>query len=87
MNKKATVALLISTLIILVGVPESFARPQYVTNVTAVYGSGSCNTCHVMVQGIGMHDFNGTGNSSGTYESRNNRTPGQRNPNRTNGNT
>ncbi len=85
MNKKTVVALLLSTLIILVGAPESFARPQYVTNVTAVYGGGSCNTCHVMAPGSGMRDFNGTGNSNGTYEPRNNRTPGQRNPNRTNG--
>ena len=83
MDNKTVIALLLSTLIILVGVPESFSRPQYVTNVTAVYGGGSCNTCHVLAQGSGMRDFNGTGNSNGTYEPRNNRTLGQRN--RTNG--
>lgn len=83
MNKKIIATLLLSTLIILVGASGSFARPRYVTNLTTVYGGGSCNTCHVMASGSGMRDFNG--NSNGTYEPCNNRTLGQRNLNRTNG--
>jgi hypothetical protein len=82
MNNKSIITLFLITLAILFGVPGSFARPQYVTNLTAVYGGGSCNTCHIMTQG--MRNFNGTfGNPNGTYEPRNNRPPGQRN--RTNG--
>ncbi len=51
-------------------VPESFARPQYLTNLTAVYGSGSCGTCHVVAGG--MRDFNGTfAQHNGSYMPRN----------------
>jgi hypothetical protein len=88
--------ILISILLIVVflaGIPESFARPQYLTNLTAVYGSGSCQTCHVMNSGSGMRDFNGTMPANGTYGRRNrtlspnsNGTYAGRNPNRTFGN-
>jgi PGF-CTERM protein len=65
----------------------SFAQPQYLTNLTTVYGGGSCGTCHVMASGGGQRDFNGTfgqHNPNGTYVPRNdNRTPGQRSSNRT----
>ena len=53
-------------------------RPQYLTSLNEVYSGGSCNTCHIIAPGSGMRDFNGTGNPNGTYESRNNRTSGQR---------
>ncbi len=60
MNRKTVVVLLLLTLVILVGTPESFARPQYLANLTAVYGGGSCGACHVMASGGGPRDFNGT---------------------------
>lgn len=60
MNRKTIVVLLLLTLVILVGTPESFARPQYLTNLTAVYGDGSCGACHVMASGGVPRDFNGT---------------------------
>jgi len=75
------------------GIPESFARPEYLTNLTAVYGSGSCQACHVMNSGSGMRDFNGTMPANRTYGGRNrtlspnpNGTYAGRNPNRTFGN-
>lgn len=46
MNLKVALLFLL-TLIILVGIPESFALSQYVTNLSEVYGNGSCNTCHL----------------------------------------
>jgi PGF-CTERM protein len=86
MNRRTAIVLLLLISVILVGVPESFAPPQYLTNLSTVYGGGSCGTCHVIASGNGQRDFNGTfgqHNSNGTYVSRNNRTPGQRNSNRT----
>ncbi len=87
MNKKAAVVLLFLTSVILAGAPESFARPQYLTNLTAVYGSGSCGTCHVITSN-GQRDFNGTFGqhnfSNGTFERRDpNRTFAARSPNGT----
>lgn len=85
MNRKTGVILLLLTLVILVGAPESFARPQYLSNLTAVYGDGSCGSCHVIASG--MRVSNGTFgqyNANGTYVPRNtNRTPGQRRSNGT----
>ncbi len=87
MNRKTVVVLLLLTLVILVGTPESFARPQYLTNLTAVYGGGSCGACHVMASGGGPPDFNGTfgqHNPDGTYVPRNSsRMYGQSNSSRT----
>ncbi|VVB91584.1 Uncharacterised protein [uncultured archaeon] len=97
MNRKPVVVLLLLALIILAGAPESFARPQYLTNLTAVYGDGSCGTCHVIASGDGQRDFNGTfgqhNSSNGTFERRDpnrtfaarssNGTSRQRNSNRT----
>jgi PGF-CTERM protein len=87
MNRKTVIALLLSTLIILVGTSESFALPQYLTSLKEVYNGGSCNTCHVMASGSGPQDSNGTfgsHNSNGTYVPRNsNRTNESRNFNRT----
>jgi len=94
MNKKKAIIILLLTSVILAGIPESFARPQYITNLTAVYGGGSCRTCHVMNSGSGQRDFNGTmpPNSNRTLERRNsnrtftpdsNTTSDRRNSNRT----
>ena len=89
MKRKIVFVLLSLVLIILVNVPESFARPQYLTNLTAVYGDGSCGTCHVIAPGSGMRDSNGTfgqRNRNGTYVPRDtNRTPGQHRSNGTSG--
>jgi PGF-CTERM protein len=60
MNRKPVVVLLLLALIILVGVPESFARPQYLTSLTAVYGAGSCGTCHIRASGGGPRNSYGT---------------------------
>jgi hypothetical protein len=60
MNRKTAIILLLLTSLILGGIPQTFARPQYLTNLTAVYGDGSCETCHVMSSGSGQRDFNGT---------------------------
>ncbi|HEY6585956.1 MAG TPA: PGF-CTERM sorting domain-containing protein [Candidatus Methanoperedens sp.] len=59
MNKKTVATLLLSTLIILVGVPESFARPQYLTSLNEVYGGGSCGTCHIDPNGGGPRNAYG----------------------------
>ncbi len=88
MNRKPVVVLLLLASVILVGTPESFARPQYLTNLTAVYGGGSCGTCHVINSGGGQRDFNGTfgqhNSSNGMFERRDpNRTFAARNPNGT----
>ena len=73
MTKNALIILLFLPIAILSGVPESFARPQYLSNLTAVYGDGSCGTCHV-TNGSGQRDFNGTvgqhNSSNGTFERR-----------------
>jgi hypothetical protein len=60
MSRKMVVVLLLITSIILAGVPESFARPQYFTALTAVYGSGySCGTCHIDPNGSGPRNAYG----------------------------
>jgi PGF-CTERM protein len=60
MNRKTIVVLFLLTLVILVGVPESFARPQYVTSLNAVYGVSSCGTCHIRASGGGPRNSYGT---------------------------
>jgi hypothetical protein len=78
---KTVVILLFLALVIFAGTPGSFARPQYVDNLTAVYGSGSCHTCHIMGSGGGTgpgggrHAYNGTGGGHHAY----NGTFGQQN--------
>ncbi len=81
MNRKTSVILLLLALVILAGTPESFARPQYLSNLTAVYGGGSCGTCHVIAPGSVPRDSNGTFDQhNGTFEPRSsNRTMRQRN--------
>ncbi len=87
MNRKTIVVLLLLTSAILVWAPESFARPQYLTNLTAVYGGGTCGTCHVIAPGSGMRNSSGMfrqNNSNGTYVPRNtSRTSGMRRQNGT----
>lgn len=93
MNRKTTIIVLLLISLILAGVPESFARPQYLTNLSAVYGEGSCGTCHVMPQGDG--NVNGMMPPNGTFQRRNanrtlppqNETSDRRNSNRTRNST
>ena len=60
MNLRPIVVVLLLALVILVGVPESFARPQYLTSLSTVYGDGSCGTCHVRASGGGARNSYGT---------------------------
>jgi len=87
LHMKRVVLLLLLTLVIPSVAPESFARPQYLTNLSTVYGNGSCGTCHVIASGGGPRNSNGTfgqHNPDGTYVPRNSsRMNGQRNSNRT----
>ncbi len=60
MNRNIVIALLMLTLVILIGIPESLARPQYLTSLSAVYGDGSCGTCHIRASGGGPRNAYGT---------------------------
>ncbi|NJD77099.1 MAG: hypothetical protein FIB08_08405 [Candidatus Methanoperedens sp.] len=60
MNKITTVILLLAAFVILTGIPGSFAQPQYLTNLSAVYGDGSCGTCHIRASGGGPLTSYGT---------------------------
>ena len=60
MNLKPVFVVFLLALVILVGVPESFARPQYLTSLGTVYGDGSCGTCHVRASGGGALNSYGT---------------------------
>jgi PGF-CTERM protein len=60
MNQKSVLVLLLLALIVLVGVPESYARPQYLTSLTAAYGDSSCGTCHIRASGGGPRNAYGT---------------------------
>ncbi len=84
-NVKTVVVSVVAISAILAGAPRSFARPQYLTNLSAVYGDGSCTTCHVMSQNGGPRGSNfGSHTPDGTYEPRNfNRTNESRGSNRT----
>jgi len=46
MNKKTVFMILFLAIIILTGAPTSLAKQSYLTNLTEVYGNGSCDTCH-----------------------------------------
>ncbi len=48
-----TPAIILLALVILAGTPGAFAFPDYLTDLSAVYGDGSCGTCHVMSSGGG----------------------------------
>jgi mono/diheme cytochrome c family protein len=59
MNRNIVIVLLMLTLEILTGIPESLARPEYLTDLTAVYGDGSCGTCHIRASGGGPRNSYG----------------------------
>ncbi|PWB52935.1 MAG: hypothetical protein C3F06_07020 [Candidatus Methanoperedenaceae archaeon] len=46
MNKKTVFTLILLAIIILTGAPTALAKQSYLTNLTEVYGNGSCETCH-----------------------------------------
>lgn len=46
MNNKIVIALIIFSIVLASGVSTTFAKPEYVKNLTEVYGTGSCDTCH-----------------------------------------
>jgi len=60
MNRKRVPVLLLFILVVLAGIPESFARSRYIPGLTAVYGDGSCGTCHVRASGGGPRNSYGT---------------------------
>lgn len=60
MNLKPVFIVLLLAFVILVGVPETFARSQYLTSLSTVYGDGSCGTCHVRASGGGARNSYGT---------------------------
>ncbi|NJD54442.1 MAG: PGF-CTERM sorting domain-containing protein [Candidatus Methanoperedens sp.] len=47
MNSKRLAGLLLVSIVILTAAPTTFARPEYLTNLTEIYGTGSCDTCHL----------------------------------------
>lgn len=47
MNNKTAIVLIIFSIIFASGVPTTLAKPEFVKNLNEVYGTGSCNTCHV----------------------------------------
>lgn len=53
MMRRITPILLLLILLVQVGVPVALAIPEYLTNLTDVYGGGSCMTCHVNASGGG----------------------------------
>jgi PGF-CTERM protein len=57
MNLRPAAVVFVLTLVILVGVSESFALPQYLTSLTTVYGIGSCSTCHVSASGGARNSY------------------------------
>jgi hypothetical protein len=57
MNVK--VVLLVALTLVIMGVPASFARPQYVSSLNAEYGVSSCGTCHVDPNGGGARNAYG----------------------------
>lgn len=52
-NVKTVVVLALAISAILAATPGSLAYPQYLTNLSAVYGDGSCATCHIKTSGGG----------------------------------
>jgi PGF-CTERM protein len=59
MNLKPVFVVLLLALVILAGVPESFAISEYLTSFNTVYGSGTCGTCHVKISGGGARNSYG----------------------------
>jgi hypothetical protein len=57
MNMK--LVLLVALTLVIMGVPASFARQQYVSSLNAEYGVSSCGTCHVDPNGGGARNAYG----------------------------
>src|SRR5659263_165639 len=57
MNMK--VVLLVALTLVILGVPASFARPEYVSSLSAEYGVSSCGTCHIDPNGGGERNAYG----------------------------
>jgi hypothetical protein len=57
MNMK--VVLLVALTLVILGVPASFARPEYVSSLNAEYSVSSCGTCHVDPNGGGERNAYG----------------------------
>jgi hypothetical protein len=57
MNMK--VVLLVALTLVILGVPASFAIPQYVSSLNKEYGVSSCGTCHVDPNGGGARNAYG----------------------------
>ncbi len=60
MNNKRLAELLLVSIVILIAAPTTFAKPEYLTNLTAVYGAGSCSTCHLNGASDGPRTVYGT---------------------------
>ena len=46
-NKRIAELLLVSIVILIAAAPTTFAKFEYLTNLTGIYGAGSCDTCHL----------------------------------------
>ena len=57
MNVK--VVLLVALTLVFLGVPASFARPEYASSLNAEYGVSSCGTCHIDPNGGGPRNAYG----------------------------
>lgn len=60
MNRKTVLLSLLAIVVLLAGVPESFAHPQYIPSLTTVYWDSSCGACHVRASGGGPRNSYGT---------------------------
>jgi len=59
MDRKTVLLSLLVIVVLLAGIPESFARPEYVSSLNAEYGVSSCGTCHVDPNGGGARNAYG----------------------------
>lgn len=60
MNQKTVLLSVLVIVVLLAGIPESFARQQYFQDLIKVYGDGSCGTCHFRASGGGARNSYGT---------------------------
>ena len=59
MDRKTVLLSLLVIVVLLAGIPESFARPEYVSSLNAEYGVSSCGTCHIDPNGGGTRNAYG----------------------------
>lgn len=59
MDRKTVLLSLLVIVVLLAGIPESFARPEYVSSLNSEYGVSSCGTCHVDPNGGGARNAYG----------------------------